>query len=420
MDSGEDTGKKRQIERDSVDDGHPPSDGAVIEKPKKPRKEEAAASADVEDSEDTGKAPEICTKSEGSGDIPLKRQAKKDSVVGEHDDKRQAEKLLNETGNVEIKESNSRRTESSNDKHLSNANTKDAAKETTRNSCNDDFNDSQQKEAKMKSAQHAKPQPMPTTKIYSAIEGQDLESALNILVGASSEGKQQKERISQNSYLTFRMGHAGDASRLANWYREKRNIPPAAETNKARAEVEDVPKERSREEGGNDDKEQDTSATKEAAVTPDAQSSEHEPSAAIASCSASSALDQESASSLELWLADGLGDEDMPPSLFALLAHVNYDNGNDKEENEEDEESGNIKASHLAAVALLTVSWEDSERILRVEWLQVDADLDETAKLVEKRMWLRLAALSLMSNCEMHIVDNSNSSTLALVTQLRC
>ena len=121
-------------------------------------------------------------------------------------------------------------------------------------------------------------------------------------------------------------------------------------------------------------------------------------------------MEQEAASSLELWLADGLGDEDIPPSLFALLAHVNYDK-------DEDEAGSNTKASELAAVALLTVSWEHGCRVLRVEWLQVDSDLDN-ARLVERRMWLRLSALSLMTACEMHIVDQqTNTNTFASAAQ---
>ena len=428
MDNVEDTGKKRQIKRDSVDDEHPPSDGATVEKPKKLRKEEAVAAAatDVEKLEDAGEKSKKSAELEASDEIPVKRNAKNRATGSgevEHD-KIQPEKRLNEAGNDdEIKESISQRQDSSNDEIFCTDKTKDAAKETTRNSGNDEFNDLQQNYAKKTAAQHVKPQSIPTSKLYYAGGGQDLESALNILVGASSEGQQQKERLSQNSYLTFRIGHAGDASRLANWYREKRKIPPTAETCKVQSEVGNIPKDRSQvvEEGDNDNNEQDPScSSKEAEVTPGAQSTENEASAAIQSCAASSTLDQESASSLELWLADGLGDEDMPPSLFALLAHVNYDNGNDKDEIEDDEETGNTKASRLAAVALLTVSWEHSERVLRVEWLQVDSDLDEQAGLIEKRMWLRLAALSLMSNCEMHVVDQSNSSNLALVAQEKC
>lgn len=79
-------------------------------------------------------------------------------------------------------------------------------------------------------------------------------------------------------------------------------------------------------------------------------------------------------SSLEVRLAEGLGDEDNPPSLYALLA--------------EDEESS------LVAVALLTLAWRE-HRVLRVEWLHVEASYPQ-ASLLERRLWLRLSTLALL------------------------
>ena len=268
--------------------------------------------------------------------------------------------------------------------------------------------------------------------------GQDLESALSSLVGCttSNEGQREREKkeyISQHCYLTFRMGHAGDASRIANWYREekkKKGIPAASESSESSCEephttIKEVENNdptatrTSTEEEGDDENCEDQEpllpSTKETEGTSGTENTETRRTANVAACSVSSTtVDQESASSLELWLADGLGDEDMPPSLFALLVHVNYDkisDNKDESENEPDEDAGSTKSSSLAAVALLTVSWEHSERVLRIEWLRVDSDLGEKASLVEKRTWLRLAALSLMTNCEMHVVDQTTSLT---------
>ena len=101
--------------------------------------------------------------------------------------------------------------------------------------------------------------------------------------------------------------------------------------------------------------------------------------------------------SLEIWLADGLGNEDIPPSLFALMAQVKKSGEGSKK---------------LAAVALLTLAWENSTRVLRVEWFQVDPQV-EHSRLIERRMWLRLAALSLQTACELHVVGQPGEASTA-------
>ena len=326
MDSGEDTRKKRQIKRDSLE--HSPSDdGAVVEKTKKLRKDAEAAVAGLEETGETAKTnPEV-------------------SKVPEKPVENSTTEVASEDQNIKAEE------QPSDEK-------KESQKDPNENISNDIPKSSTGSVSQQKTNI---PQPIPPRQLSTG-EGQDLESALNILVGAS-EG--QQERISDHSYLTFRMGHAGDASRLASWYQEKRKTTP-------KIQVEDDPNESTTEA---DNKEQGKIATKEA---PNAESAEDNGPSSEAAPSSAAALEQEAASSLELWLADGLGDEDIPPSLFALLAHVNYDK-------DEDEAGSNTKASELAAVALLTVSWEHGCRVLRVEWLQVDSDLDN-ARLVERRM----------------------------------
>jgi hypothetical protein len=93
---------------------------------------------------------------------------------------------------------------------------------------------------------------------------------------------------------------------------------------------------------------------------------------------------------LEVWLADGLGGEDAPASFFALLADISSED--------------TPKVSRLGAAAILTLAWEDSSRVLRVEWMHVDNEM-EFANLLERRLWLRLSALSLLTSCELLVVS---------------
>lgn len=196
-------------------------------------------------------------------------------------------------------------------------------------------------------------------------QSRDLESALNFLVSLS---ERQDEPISNDASVSFRLGHAGDVSTLASWYREK----SSKTTSGASSITNDSGEEQNNEKPNS-------------------------PSKATETENAPTNLDQEAASSLEIWLADGLGDEDIPPSLFSLLAHVNYS------------KDGRSRVSKLAAVALLTLAWENARRVLRVEWLQVDGKLDG-CQVVERRLWLRLAALSLITACELRLVDRSTNS----------
>lgn len=182
-------------------------------------------------------------------------------------------------------------------------------------------------------------------------QGQDLESALNFI------GEQKDEMLPDRSYLSFRLGHAGDASKLASWYRDKTSKPKISQTSQDNAKDRD-----------------NKSAPSNAPKTEE--NSKEAPASS-------------SSSSLEIWLADALGNEDIPPSLFALLAHVKSVEGK--------------KANKLAAVALMTLAW-DSARVLRVEWFQVESEIDN-CRFIERRMWLRLAALGLMTSCELHVVE---------------
>lgn len=167
----------------------------------------------------------------------------------------------------------------------------------------------------------------------------DLEGALHYVIRM---GDHDKEFLTEDKskWVTFRAGHTGDVSSLASFYRESIVDPKC---------------------------------------TPD-KGTDHEKKV-------SSVPDD---TPLEVWLADGLGGEDAPPSFFALLADISS--------------LDTPKVSRLGAAAILTLAWEDSSRVLRVEWMHVDNEM-EFANLLERRLWLRLSALSLLSSCELLVVS---------------
>jgi hypothetical protein len=144
-------------------------------------------------------------------------------------------------------------------------------------------------------------------------ECMDIETAMHRILSP------ERELLSNETYVTFRAGHAGDAPAIEALYRGGANADNTQEQPK-----------------------------------------------------------KESASSLELWLSEGMGDEDTPPSVFSILAEISS-------------EEQPTTSSHLAAVALFTVAWEANQRMLRVEWCHVDLPV------LARRMWLRLSALALMT-----------------------
>lgn len=145
-------------------------------------------------------------------------------------------------------------------------------------------------------------------------ECMDIETAMQRILSP------ERELLSNETYVTFRAGHAGDAPAIEALYRGGAN---------ADTFTKEQPKE-------------------------------------------------ESASSLELWLSEGMGDEDTPPSVFSILAEISSE--------EKPPTSG-----RLAAVALFTLVWDANRRMLQVEWCHVDLPV------LARRMWLRLSALALMT-----------------------
>ena len=133
-----------------------------------------------------------------------------------------------------------------------------------------------------------------------------------------SMGDGCKEFLSDDAWVIFRVGHVGDASALEKCYRKSRK-------------------------GGENE-----------SVTPE---------------------------QMEVRLADGLGDEDNPPSIFALIGDL-------KSKSEDVSED-------LAAVALF--GGDDNSEVVRVEFIHVNGSLPPAiASILERRLWLRLSALSLL------------------------
>jgi hypothetical protein len=201
-----------------------------------------------------------------------------------------------------------------------------------------------------------------TTESLPACQGLDLEVALQKLVRNDGKDgpKEFLSALNHDSWVAFRVGHAGDASTLAACYQKSTTgCNSSLDTRNPKAT-------------NGDDKSQ-------------AKSEIHQTSLS----NATSAED----TSLEVRLAEGLGDEDTPPAIFALLAEV--------------ECLGESDVRHLGAAALLSTSWEDACKVLRVEWFYVIADDDPTipnvSNLLERRMWLRLSALAMMTSCQILI-----------------
>jgi hypothetical protein len=167
----------------------------------------------------------------------------------------------------------------------------------------------------------------------------DLEVSLQQLVRLS-DYEDSKEYLSKTRWVQFRIGHAGDASLLASCFRKSKKTNNVSES-----------------------KENSKNANTLASTQPED-------------------------TSLEVKLAEGLGDEDSPPSVFALLADIVEDKAGDR---------------ILGGAALLSSGWEDSTKVLRVEFFYVldDDNYSDVADLLERRMWLRLSALAIMTSNQM-------------------
>ncbi len=166
----------------------------------------------------------------------------------------------------------------------------------------------------------------------------DLDDALRYV---ASMGDGCKEPLSKDLYLSFRVGHSGDVSAIENCYRiaDGKSLKMFEKPNVEEQEI-------------NNANQQSASFSSE---------------------------------ELQAHLIKALGDEVNPPFVFALLAEVSS--------------SVDVTAPRsIAAAALL--SSESVLSIIRVEWMYIDQEL-EIAALLERRLWLRLCALSVLMSCDL-------------------
>jgi hypothetical protein len=167
--------------------------------------------------------------------------------------------------------------------------------------------------------------------------------------------------LPRRAWVTFRVCHTGDAATLAALYCQ------AANNNNTPARLEDSPPLRPR-----------TRSDSTAAAPTEEQ--------------------------ISMWLAEGLGDEDRPPSVFGLLAEVHHGPPMDQDDATKEgtdqgspgSNNGNSNnSSTLGAAVLLTTAWQDNRRVLRVEWYHLAAPF---APQLAGHVWLRLATLAVWTD----------------------
>ena len=177
------------------------------------------------------------------------------------------------------------------------------------------------------------------------------------------------------TYVTFRVGHAGDASTIANCYRNylrrckednqpqqrqqlERHEDDVSSSSSSMSSTESTLRERrplvpAAVETSTTTRNGATSAAAGANTTPDVNdgstTAAHIENARASSSSASSSSspskptpcwgDESSAGLLELWLADGMGNEDTPPAVFCLLAHISTNCEANETANDDDREA---------------------------------------------------------------------------------
>lgn len=207
----------------------------------------------------------------------------------------------------------------------------------------------------------------------------DIESALLYLVQVEGDFTEYLTH-DKSTWVTFRVGHAGDASTIASWYRRAKQMA----------------------------EEEDEEENPELDIKPPRTVEEEE---------------ETTSNMLEVWLADGMGDEGNPPSLFSLVAHVhkideapaneapaNESKKSSPESSPESSSSNKITTKSMGAAALLTITFADNERVLRVEWMGMHPGLSrEATSILEQRMWLRLSTLSVMTACQVVEVDRQQT-----------
>jgi hypothetical protein len=211
-------------------------------------------------------------------------------------------------------------------------------------------------------------------------KGWDLETALHHVVGTPST---EMEFISydKSKWITFRVGHGGDASTIASLYRGATEVDhEVIQSNKT-----------------------DSDELNSEASDKDSNGSNHSKST-------------EDGDALELRLASGLGDEDTPPTIFAVMVEIKQEYPEERLDSEDIASAGTTTTVNkttpsitsqpvIAAVALLTLDWKYNQRILCVEWMYVD-NTEREHDLIQRRLWFRLSALALVTKCQLLPVED--------------
>jgi hypothetical protein len=206
----------------------------------------------------------------------------------------------------------------------------------------------------------------PASKTQSSKKIWDIESALLYLVQVEGDFTEYLTH-DKSTWVTFRVGHAGDASTIASWYRRAKQMA----------------------------EEEDEEENPELEIKP-ARTGEEE--------------EETTSNMLEVWLADGMGDEGNPPSLFSLVAHVHKINESPADDSKESSPSKKTTTKSMGAAALLTITFADNERVLRVEWMGMHPGLSrEVTSILQQRVWLRLSTLSVMTACQVVEVDRQQT-----------
>jgi hypothetical protein len=127
--------------------------------------------------------------------------------------------------------------------------------------------------------------------------------------------------------------------------------------------------------------------------------------------------------SLEVRLAEALGDEDTPPFVYALMAleipntpsvtaaAASGSNDSQQSASTASPPHGNEDDTLVRAAALCYIEGlEDDRRVLHVAWMHVDVAW-EGAALLEQHVRMRLTALSYMKRCTQLVFDVSHNNS---------
>jgi len=217
----------------------------------------------------------------------------------------------------------------------------------------------------------------------------DVEEAIAYL----TKRQENKEILGKNSegeemWVTFRIGHAGDASSLAALCKKRKG-----QSNKRRRNDDVNCAEGESKKECNSLREDKKAKLDKTVVETCASEDEHD-------------------SELEMRLSSGFGDEQIPPAFHAIIVEINStknDSAENRKKSKIQEKALNVNV--LGGAAIVTLDWDacNSARVLRVELLKVDERYSSIVDLLMRRMLLRISALGILINATaVTFVDSFN------------